>query len=569
MALLLSAAFYRPLAAHVRLAMDPSWVNDDARQLVAPFLHYYDPSLFRGDYIQDYYRAATPEGYRALYRLTSAWWDPRAVSKVLPYPLLLALLVVIGVAGHRLGGPVAAWFAMAWVLTAGIFLDRLTGGLPRSFAYPIAAGAAAACVVGRAYWLAAAVLLAAAFYPVIAAIAGPALAVLLLLVPAKDRGDAAGWSLRKRLLVLTATAAAAALLVLPSVLRLQPYGPAIPWTHAKQWPELGSQGRYRPNDRAPFPGLLRAAGDATALSFRPMSSRLDAPGGVAQQARWIAGAALATAGMILLAWKKPEGRRLLALPAAAVAGYVASRLAPPLLYLPQRYLLYVLPVVAVIALPAGVALVASLLFRSARLAPLRPMLVAVVCGAFLLSMRAGWAWTAGYTAQMQSDLPVVQFIRQLPPDVLIAGWPQRGPRGGIINDVPYLTGRRAFLTFETHQVFHAAYAREMRRRMRALIDAYFAVDLQPLLRLRDEFGVTHLMIYTHHYLPDAGPPTYFEPFTETIRQRWQAAQAATLVALKLREEQPAVYRDTAFIVLDLRMLTPERRADQNVHITPK
>jgi hypothetical protein len=87
----------------------------------------------------------------------------------------------------------------------------------------------------------------------------------------------------------------------------------------------------------------------------------------------------------------------------------------------------------------------------------------------------------------------------------------------------------------------------MRRRMQALIDAYFANDAVPLRRLREEFGVTHLLVDREHY--GRHPPRYFEPFDAMI--------AAAIGKLRAEPETlrqaPAaeVFEAGSFLLLDL------------------
>src|SRR6185503_8910003 len=138
----------------------------------------------------------------------------------------------------------------------------------------------------------------------------------------------------------------------------------------------------------------------------------------------------------------------------------------------------------------------------------------------------------------------------LPPGALLAGWPALVGTGAVVENVPYLTARRALLTAETHVVFHEAYALEMRRRMRALIDAYFATDAAPLHALRARFHVTHLVIDRGHY---AVAPTYFRPFDAWIAQAFAAGRAAGFEAPR-RITEAGVLDDGTRVVLDLSRL---------------
>ena len=70
--------------------------------------------------------------------------DPRLLSKLLPYALLIVLIVAVGLTARRLGGSIAMWAAAAMCFASYYPLYRMTGGLPRSFAMPLLAVAACA-----------------------------------------------------------------------------------------------------------------------------------------------------------------------------------------------------------------------------------------------------------------------------------------------------------------------------------------------------------------------------------------------------------------------------------------
>ena len=112
-----------------------------------------------------------------------------------------------------------------------------------------------------------------------------------------------------------------------------------------------------------------------------------------------------------------------------------------------------------------------------------------------------------------------------------------------------MTGRRVFVTFETHATFHRGYADHMRERTNALIDAYFATDVKPLRRLRDQHDVTHLVIDRTHYL---AAPIYFAPFDTLIPPQFEAAQRDGAEAL--RQSGAMIYDDGTYVVLELSRL---------------
>src|SRR5262245_40238814 len=177
------------LAAHVRLAANPRVVNDDARQQIPPFLRYEKGSGFSNDYIGEYFLACFPPGYRGLYTLAGVLGVTTPVSKVLPYVLLLVTVAFMALAANRIGGRWAGWVSAALCLGSAVYLERMAGGLPRGFGFPILAAGLFALAAGKVRLLAVLVLLGAAFYPVSGVLLGFSL-TLVLLSPAANRGDA-------------------------------------------------------------------------------------------------------------------------------------------------------------------------------------------------------------------------------------------------------------------------------------------------------------------------------------------------------------------------------------------
>jgi hypothetical protein len=535
---------------HARYAADPWRFNDDARALIWPFLRYADPDLFRADYLADYWLAFMPRGYRLLYALSAPVVDPRTLSKALPYIELLITLYALLAATWVIAGPAAAWGTGALCLASDVLLWRMAGGLPRSFAFPLVALAMLAVVRGKPWCLCVLSLLGAALYFPVAVLLVATTAVYLLLAPPSWRGDARPWSLARRIAVLAATAALAALIVLPTHRAGRPFGPLIYRADLAAFPEATSGGRYDDLD-LPLPGQLPrialrytvepllAPDDAWDQSVRDWSRR------IAKRSPALAlgvGAALLAVFALLIA-SSAATRPLLALFGSAVGLYALGLALWPRLLLPARYLTYSLPLLTVVVLPAALAALVrqQRLLRAHR--HVSTLLVVAIIALFILVAGGRGPGSVGLTKAIpQPQRPLYAFLATLPDDALIAGWPN-----DIIDNVPYLSARRVLGGYETHQAFHTGETLEMRRRMEALIEAYFATEPAPLLRLQRELGVTHLLVNRDHY--GRKTPTYFKPFDTAIAR---AAQPTTMAPETLRQvPTAAVFEVGPFIVLDL------------------
>ena len=549
------------LVAHVIRAFDPHVFNDDARQQIYPFFRYADSSLFPNDYIADYYLDCLPLGFRALYTLSAPLIDPAVSNKIVTYLALLITVAGLGVAANRLGGKVAAWGAMSLALGASLYLDRMGGGLPRAFGFPILAWALAALSYGRTKWLAALVWLGACFYPVAGVVVGLATAFFLLLLPASDRGDAHDWDLRRRLRFLAIVAGASIVLLLPTVVTSSKYAPVIAADDVAEYPEAGPRGRYGPDSRAPYGSFFDSASAATARGFlgtgtpwvEPVFAWVQADTSEESGSNRTQGILTAIAIFTVLGWllfvaSSGAARRVMMFGLAAFIGYSVARLVPPYLYLPTRYADYPMPLLAVLMASTSIAGFFSMRDKlgAGTKSGVRAGVTLVFCLVLLVAIGGRGTSQAGLNIEIRSE-SLYEAIAELPVDSVIAGWPLTA-----IENVPYVSRRAALLTFETHQAFHQQYADVMRERMRALIDATLATSNDPLIRLRDEYGVTHMLVYLPHLSGD--PLGYFEPFDPWIQEA-RRASADGRRSLQTLVDSHAIYRDGRYALVDLRELS--------------
>jgi hypothetical protein len=472
--------------------------------------------------------------YRALGPLVGV----AALSKALPLVLLTVSLACIGRIAHKLSGFSAVLGAVSLALGSGYVLGRMVGGLPRGFALPLLAAGALCLVEGRVRTLALLAAVSVGFYPAAGLTLGAALALLLLL-PSRDRGSAAGWSIRRRLGVLVVTAGAAGIVVAPTALRLRPWGPAIGPNLAREYPETGPNGRFDPVDRAPFPALPKAAlgplqaavvteGDAPirALSLRSWG-------------RWLAPLFVffGLGGWAVLARRRSDVRRLLLFPVALALCHTLALVAEPLLFLPERYVAYGIPLLALLAAPTALGALRESPRAWWRAAPLvYNVLLLVALGG------TGVFWTGYTVAVPKQDRALYERLATLPKNAVIAAFPNE------INDtIPYLTRRSVFLAREAHMPFHAGYTEMMRGRARALFSAYFTPSVDELTKFRNEWGVTHLLVHASDF---QSRPTYFAPFDPDVALAFTRGRDQGFAALHLRS-RAEVFTAGGYSLLDL------------------
>ncbi|MBU1909581.1 MAG: hypothetical protein KJ726_06020 [Verrucomicrobia bacterium] len=541
------AVMYGPsLLEHARLARDPYLFNDDIRHWLVPFAREAQPGIRPDDYLVNYRQAMTPIGQRLFYRWSARLFDPAVTSKALPLVQYALLVAVMGWCAVRLGGWVCGWATLALALSSHEFLYRMVGGTARSWAFPLAALAAAALLGGSIRGLALLTILAAAFYPPMALVFG--LTLLGAILPARIRRV-------EKAVVLLLTVLLSAACLWPNTTR--EYGRRLGPADVSAYPELGPGGRYGFDDRPPFLNVGAAVADAFGRSLQggdpawipTLRNRIMAGSTYGRPAILLVVIAgffglLTLGGSVLLARREAPVRRLLILFGASCVAYLAAAWLSPALYFPQRYVIYTVPVLTLILLPATIRQLAGRLHPTAASG-----LVIVTTLACLALLGGHGGGSIGLSVDAHAERELYQRLATLPPDSLIAGWPQ-----GVMNNVPWLCRRSVLLNWESHEAIHQRYADEMRRRMNALVAAYFATSLEPLARLRAEWGVTHLLVQLSHY--KEVPPVYFEPFSSEI----EAAHAALRERgseVRRQADRCAVYRDEDFVLLDLTRLNAQ------------
>ena len=553
----LAVLFGPSLVEHATNAASPRWLNDDSRMQIWPFFRYHDPTLFEEDFAADYLLSCMPAGYKLLYRCWSAVADPRTLSKILPYLLLPVLLLATGFGARRLGGAMAAWGAVALCLSSSYFLSRMSGGLPRSFGFPLIATAAAALVLGRPVLLAVCTVLGAALYPAAGLVSGIALAGYLFILPAADRGRACRWPLLRRAAVVGITAVMSVAILWPGIRALEPFGPWIRPHEVAQYPEAGPGGRFEARDIPPHASFGSEAGSIISLTLigrgRPWPGITgwmrgdDEADGAGIRALLFAVVSLGAAGSILLALRDSATRRLVLLLIGALLAHAAAVAVAPSLYIPARYAEYPVAVLTVILVPVGACSLGGLLAGRLKRPWLQPAAGLALTVATLLGLGSRGDAETGLNIRIDSNDEIFTFLETLPPDALIAGWPD-----GLIDNVPYLCRRRVLISLELHFAFHRRYLLEMRRRMSALVDAYYATDPAPLIRLREELGVTHLVLDARDY---ARPPVYFKPYNTSILRAFEHLAQGTLEA-RTQMDRAVIFAVDPVVVVDLSRILP-------------
>lgn len=528
--------------------------NDDAVQYIPPFFHYQKNNTMAPDYFDQYYLDVIyPEGYKMLFATMSKYFSPILISKIVPVFTMFVFLVFVAAIVWRFGGATAGFSALCLVLSGQVFLAKMGGGLPRAFGFPILAAALLAGMYGRIYLLALITVVGAMFYPVTGLISGVFLSSLLL-VPNKFTAIKIQWNYKKRCGFLCLIAVVAGSLLIPQILRGGEYGERISANNINQFPEADAGGRYSFGESLEntfflhdFVNSVVGGMFGSGLPFVANMSLRSQDVAISFVLSVIVLIIIASFRFTINSWKTRNY--------AAVAYslffysfifcYLLSIVFLPYLYFPKRYFTYAIPLFCVTIIPILLTAKYRILANKQKM---QSVLAVSVTGLIVLLFGGQIDYGSGLIENVARYKPLFDYVGTLPENVLIVGWPKKK----YIDGLTYVTGRDIFLSFEFHQVLHSDFVKRMRERTYPLVDAYLATDLEPLIKLRDDFGVDYIIVDSNDFKDI--PPRYFQPFDDYIAEKWKNANDRNLSFALPALKSKAVFTNGNIFVIDLNFI---------------
>ena len=512
----LFAVYYPSFSAHLKIASQPTYFNDDVRQFIWPLFKFHEQSVFEDDYVANYFLSLMPAGYKTTYFIASKFAHPRIISKILTHILLLLILIMLFISAYRLAGPIVGLATLAFGLSCSQYiLEHSAGGLPHSFGLITTSMVMYALIARRHFFLIFTTIASAAFYPPIAVLSGISL-FLYFLLPLNFGGSETRWSFKRRILVVGITALLSVMVMIPNYVALAPYGSAINSEnpdHIKRFPERIDRQWMNAEDEAE--DELE-----TQVSFKAivLQSFLYARGAIRDEnlffgyfppiwKKLIYGYIfiLLIFGSVRLWFLNDSAKRLFILVYSILICSVVSVMLYPYFFYPSRYIIHTLPLMVVILIPASLGAMSTFSIPKVEKKKSPKANLIILSGTVFLLLFFGNKGPIynGLTIHVpDKDLEIYQFIRSLSPRAVIAGWPS----DEIMDNTPYYADRKVLLNYETHTGgFHEKYLLEMRRRWKMFVDAYFNPSAETTKQLSEIYGVTHMLISKSHLEPTHTP----------------------------------------------------------------
>ncbi len=512
--------------------LDPHSFHEELR-----ILYHLDPVRSNSkDYVGNFLgNVPQPLLYSFITKIAlAAGMDFSFFHRLLGVACSLALLSGVWYAGKPIGGAFFAATTTVFVAAQPFYYYQTGSATPHAFAFPLLIWALVALLHNRLYMLTAVTALSGFLYPPISPVIGLALAWHFV-VARKGLGRQNPNRI-KEALMLAAVAVVTLLLLLYQLTPVGGYGAGVvPGTQVDMYPENGPDGRH-------FFGV-----------FNPISYVLVGAIGQFNEALPVALivilpmciAAVAGLGLYYLRERPGDFQALLSVIIPSMLFCILIVVLRP--YVAYRFLLYPLFVVVPFLFVYGLFTL-SYEHRSTLRQPAAVVVVIIIPLALALTGNTGHRSFSPLKLE-QSGSSLMQYIEELPQESLIAAW----PNGNQTSLIPYVAGRPLLVDYKAHYPIYEGYIAIMRARMYSLIDAYLAVDRDPLIELRCRWQVDYLVVDQVHFSADEVQVSYFAPFDDRIKEVLQAAGNSELI-LRDPPKEAVVYGSGRFQVLDLALL---------------
>ncbi len=485
--------------------LDPKLTADDARTAIFPFHRYEKGAPLANDPIATEMLEYQPYCYRLIFRLFVPLVGLLYTTKIVQ-ALLFALIAAGGLVlvRSRRAGLGAGLLLVFFFFRDQYVQNRILGGLPRGFGFPLAALWIAGAIAERPNPRRAAALIAALTYPTALAMVLAAEGLYVV-----RRLGFPGWRTAwRRLRHYAYLVAACGALLAPAVfVGMSNGGPIHTLEQARREPAFSGRLHVLPFGD---PGKEFGTVVTEVLShYREGESPLPAVKAELDGYEHEIGVAMLSAFLLLplLGWSMS--------PSAVARFFVADLILYALarffafrLYSPERFYSVGMRAVILALAASAMGLVAPALATPWRRVA-RNLTSALVLAFVWIGIGDGVRDPAmGATIDYRREAPLWDFIRTLPLDARIASHIEDG------DTIPLFAARATNGTAETLQPWLTLSWKRQKARAEDTLRAMYATDRKTVLDFARKYRVTHLLVNRSRYREDfRSRAKSFEPFT--------------------------------------------------------
>ena len=487
---------------------NPYVLVDDFRQHLYWMRQFRDSALFQDDLLTEYAKHYQPWGFIFLYYVLSPIADPLVISKVLPLALfVLSSFYLFKLVRHIAGG-YAGFLASLIFMTTFTYLDRISGGLPRSFGFPL--------LIIFLYYLtkkeylksSLLLVLQCLFYPTLFFIS--ALTYLFMWIKVRHRKIRLDHSFPKAIFFILGVLLGASLLYGKHLLTPHSLiGNLVTREQMVNHPEYYESGRYPVFPTAPLPqeigrNIRRGLFTSRLLRKNPVVDTLRA----AKLRNVISIVLVLFFFFVLGRMKLYFPQELFALFLASVAMYQISDLFLLKLFIPRRYLEYSIPLLSLIAFAM---MVGGGIGKIKRVRLRRSLQIAGIVLVALLNFDID---AKAMFVDLSSYADLYRYLGTLSRETVIAAPPE------LADGIPTFSRRKVFIQYELSHPFFDRYWEVVKKRTSDFFDAYYSKNLSSLYQFCQENKIEYLVVDKKHFTEEylTSGKIYFEPFNTSLKK---------------------------------------------------
>jgi hypothetical protein len=538
-------------AGNEPVLIDPLLQPDDARTALFPFHRYAAGHPLANDPIANEMLEYQPYAYRLLFRFTVPSVGLLVASKWVT-KLLFGMFVMAGVVlmtSRRAGLGAGLLFAALFIHDQSI-QNRIHGGLPRGFGFPVCALWLAGAIAGRPNVRRVAAIVGALTYPTALAMVLGAEGIYVL----RGLGRPGLWTLFRRVKHYAFLVAACVALLAPALAGMQDGGSIHTLAQAEREPAFGKSGRLRV---LPFP-------EPTRQFARMYEEMFDQYGTTPHPEAWeylsahrgeVAIALLAFLLALPLMRLSTGPTPVLAFFVASLVLYTLSRLFAFKLYSPERYYTLGMRMVA-LGLVAGVLGLVAPCFRRWRY-PIRNLTCALGIGLMWSALGNGVRTPPmGVDVDYRRLGPIWDAIKKLPKDARVAC--QVGDQE--CDNVPLFGMRANNGGFETMQPWLVKSWQRQLTRAQDTMSAIYATQPEQVFTFAAKYQVSHFLVQRTRLGDDfKSRSRSFEPLSSFMRKLLEGKHSSDFVLGKA-PKSAEVARFRGYVLLSVAKLKEEWRS---------
>ena len=463
-------------------------VSDDAREYISWIYRYFNPDLFPGDLIADYFQSVTPIGYGIVYKIIAALnIDPILFSKL--FPLVLGLITTsycFVVCMEILPVPMAGFIASLLLNQSLCLHDDLFSGTPRDFIYPLVLAFIYYLIRSSVFGILIVFALQCLIYPIIGFIN---LLILILRLFRWQNGQITISHNRKDFILFVAATITAGILILPYTIQSSQFGPTITAAVARTMPEYWDGGRFRyfSHNIISFWFDGRDSGFFALIAPPQLLLGLLLPIILKFQSHFL-----------LTKQVKDEVKLLLQVVIASLIMFFTAHALAFKLHWPSRYTHHTFKIVFALAAAISITLILDATFRWSRQNGRQILILGTITilGAGLVLYPSSLK-VFPKTPYLAGQAPTLyNFLQKQPQNIVIASTSQEA------DNIPIFAQRTILVGKEYALPIHTKYYAQFRQRMIDLINAQYTDDINQIKDFIQKYHVTFWLLERSAFLPE-------------------------------------------------------------------